>query len=367
MLLRNAVVLFLLVNISGCLAASPPKHVTKTEYEKITVIGDKIKSGIFDPSIEYDKDGIGWLAYSRVELPKYVSTHMARSTDHGKSWKYVSVINNSSDGKFNYRGKRYKGVWRNETPSLLYDPRDVAPRRWKLFSHRYPARSPFTKGHHLYAEGWTEFKHAASPEGPWSKPIRLPRLNRIHPAMRDFLWFNEIGSIVVDGVIYLSLDATTTATGLGEWRKRKIVLISSKDHGKSWHYAGELTNFNDANSEGYLLLTGSSLVKEGKHLFLFISPSGAKGLFKKNRGHDGTLVVEIEDISRAKLKRSADGKLVIRKRFKPDLQSGGLSDYDEQNTYGGILFSQINTRVRSKSADFFQVFSTGEGISRSSK
>lgn len=370
---KFAVILFLLVNTSGCSAGSSSNLVTETIYEKISIIGDKTRSGIFDPSVEYDRDGVGWLAYSRVELPKYVETHIAKSTNHGKTWKYVTAINNSGDGKFNYQGKVHKGVWRSETPSLLYDYGDISSRRWKLFSHRYPARPPFTKGNHLYAEGWIEFKYAATPEGPWSKPIRLfgkskdnclIDLNSIHPAMRNFLWFNEIGSIVIDGVIYLSLDASTTPTGLGEWRKRKIVLISSADHGKSWRYVGELTNFNDANSHGYLIFTGSSLVKEGKHLFLLASPSGAKGLFKKNRAHDGTIVVKIEDITRAKLKREANGKLAIRKWFKPVLHSGGLSDYDEQNTHGGILFSQINTNNGSRSADFFQVFSTREYISK---
>lgn len=165
-------------------------------------------------------------------------------------------------------------------------------------------------------------------------------------------------------MIYLSLDASATPSGLGEWQKRKIILISSKDHGKSWRFVGKLTDFNDANNFGYLIFTGSSLVKKGRRLFLLISPSGAKGIFKKNKAHDGTMVVEIEDITRAKLKRGPNGKLIILKWIKPSLQSGGLSDYDEKNIYGGILFSQINTNIHSKNADFFQVYSTREHITK---
>lgn len=367
---------FLLLIISGCHAGSSKidaENLTQTHYTKLIIKGDSNKSGIFDVSVEYDKKGVGWMAYSRVELPKYVSTHIAKSTDHGKSWKYVSTVNRSDTGTYTHQGKPHKGVWRSETPSLLYDPGDSAARRWKLFSHRYPAKPPYKKGSHLYADGWIEYKTASSPSGPWSRPIRLfgkaennclLDLSQKHPDLKEVLWFNEIGSIVVDEVIYLSLDASTTPSGLGEWKKRSIVLIASNDHGESWHYVGKLTNYNDASSLGYLVFTGSSLVREGNRLFLFVSPSGAKGLFKKNKAHDGTVIVEIEDITRAKLQRKANGKLVIRKWFKPSLQSGGLSDYDEKNTRGGILFSQINTSNRSKSADFFQVFNTGEYISR---
>ncbi len=371
---RFFIIIFLLISIAGCPAKNVKIHsstISKVPFKKLIIAGENHKSGIFDVSIEYDKDGIGWMAYSRVELPKYVETHVARSSNHGKSWKYIATINKSIDGTFDYLGKSLKGTWRSETPTLLYDPGDTASRQWKLFSHRYPAKAPFKKGSHLYAEGWIEYKYALSPNGPWSKPIRLfgkrknnclVDLSTIHPSLKNILWYNEMGSIVVNGVIYLSLDASTTPSGVGEWSKRKIVLVSSKDHGKSWRYVGKLTDFNDASDFGYLIFTGSSLIKEGKRLFLLISPSGAKGLFKKNRAHDGTMVVEIKDITQAKLKRDSNGMLNILKWIKPSLRSGGLSDYDENNTYGGILFSQINTSIRTKNADFFQVFSTGERI-----
>lgn len=373
---RVLILLFLLPNISGCPAKSAridTSPITETQFSKLTIIGDDHKSGIFDISVEYGEDNIGWMAYSRVTLPKYVETHLAKSNDHGKTWKYVTTVNQSNDGTFDYNGKKLKGVWRNETSTLLYDPDDIASRRWKLFSHRYPSKPPYKKGSHLYAEGWIEYRYAIKPDGFWSKPIRLfgnqknnglIDLSALHSDLSNILWYNEIGSIAVDGVIYLSLDASTTPSGLGEWRKRKVVLISSNNHGKSWRYVGTLTDFNDANHFGYLIFTGSSLVKKENRLYLLISPSGAKGLFKKNRAHDGTMVIEIEDITRAKLKRNANGKLAVLKWIKPSLQSGGLSDYDEKNTVGGILFSQINTSVRSKNADFFQVYNTGEGITK---
>ena len=102
------------------------------------------------------------------------------------------------------------------------------------------------------------------------------------------------------------------------------------------------------------------LFRSGR-LFLLITPSGAKGLFKKNRGHDGTLIAEFDDIHRARLRRDAKGKLIVLKTLKPDLHSGGLSDYDEKNTQGGILFSQINPKAK---PEVFQIFSTRQRIAQ---
>ena len=169
-------------------------------------------------------------------------------------------------------------------------------------------------------------------------------------------FYNEIGSLYHQGEIYLSLDASATPSGLGKWRKRRIILIASSDHGKNWRFVGTLTNFKDAKAFGYLTFTGSSLVKRGKRVFLLVTPSGARGFGKKNRAHDGTFVIEFADIRRTALKRDAKGKLVISKRIKPTSHSGGLSDYHEKNIAGGLLFSEINPTVP---PDVFKTYSSG--------
>jgi len=58
--------------------------IANTHFKKLTITGDNHKSGIFGVSIEYGDDGIVWMTYSRVELPKYVEPHVARSNDHGE-------------------------------------------------------------------------------------------------------------------------------------------------------------------------------------------------------------------------------------------------------------------------------------------
>jgi hypothetical protein len=357
---------FGMIAADSTLATQPDRSL----FEKISIVGEDHRNGLFDVSIEYDDTGTGWLAYSRVTIPKHVETHVAKSTDRGKTWSYVGPANRSTETSAVINGTVRKGALRYETPTLLFDPNDDGTRRWKLLVQRYLAIPPYRPGDSFFADGWIEYTYAPSPAGPWSEPSCLfgkkanhcrVDLTSIHPDLKHYVFFNELGSIVVDGTIYVSMDASPTSTGLGEWERRKIVLISSPDRGVTWSYAGTLTHYDDARTLGYRVLTGSSLVKEDGRLFLLITPSGATGLSAKNRAHDGTLVVEFDDIRRARLKRDARGNLRVLKTFKPDLHSGGLSDYDEQNTSGGILFSQIDIRAK---GEFFKIFRTNRGIAQ---
>lgn len=355
--------------VMGCAGPGKRTNNANSRFEKLVIFGDPAKNGIFDVSVEYGPDGIGWMAYSRVELPKYVSTHMARSRDRGKTWTYVSTINASQDDTIIVDGKAVPGLWRYETPTLVYDPKDHPTRRWKLYAERYFTLPPYKKDSTLHGEGWIEMKYARRPDGFWSKAERLfgsrasgsrIDLNQLHPDLNGMKFYNELGSIALGDTLYLSMDASFTPSGLGDWEKRKIILIESKDHGKTWIYTGTLTDYDDASDARYLVLTGSSLVKEGNRVFLLVTPSGAKGLFGvKNRGHDGTWIIEFEDIVHAKLKRNAKGKLVVLRKIPIDLTNGGLSDYHELNLYGGILFPQINVK---SPPDVFQTYMTRQRI-----
>jgi len=350
--------------VLALLGVGPVVLADGSPFRPIKVIGDPQQNGIFDASVEYGRGKTGWLAYSRVGLPKYVSTHLARSTDRGKTWRYVKTINKSFDHSLKIRRRNLPGVWRYETSSLLYDPGDIPARRWKLFVQRYFNTPPHKSKNSLFGAGWIEVRTARNPAGRWSKPKCLfgkiakhcgLNINSLHPDLRAASFYNEIGSLYHEGIIYLSLDASATPSGLGKWRKRKIVLVASGDHGKSWRFVGTLTNFRDAKALGYLTLTGSSLVKQGNRLYLLATPSGARGFGKKNRAHDGTFIIEFADIHRAALMRNAAGKLVINRHIKPTFHSGGLSDYHEKNTAGGIVFSEINPK---SPPDVFKSYST---------
>lgn len=364
-----SLLLLAMAPIIACAAEAPRDQpaAPASSFERIHVVGEKHASGIFDPSIEYGPDGVGWMSYSRVRLPEYVDTHLATSTDGGKTWRYVATINESVRDPAALAGK--EAYWRYETSTLVYDPGDRAERRWKLFVERYPTVRPHKPKHNLHGNGWIEYKYAAEPDGRWSEAIRLfgrktdgcrVDLNALHPDLKGMKFYNELGSLVADGVIYISMDASPTGTGLGDWKARKVILIASADHGSAWQYVGTLTDYRDAQALGYLVLTGSSLARVGKRRFLFATPAGG-GLFKKMNRHNGTLVIEFADVAAAKLQRDGNGQLIVAKRIEPPLTSGGQADYDEQNTYGGIVFPQIDAGER---PEFFQIFSTHQGIAR---
>ena len=318
--------------------------------------GDR-KNGLFDVSLEYDNSGVGWLAYSRVEIPKFIETQIAKSTDHGASWTHVTGIADSKEETKKIKGKSVKGVWRDETPALLFDPADKKNRRWKLFTNRYFTTAPYKPKTRMLGEGTINVKYATIPAGPWSKAECVVgnradcklSMKTAHHDVADVKMNTEPGAIMDKGVIYLSMDAGTVDHGLGEWENYRIVLLSSADHGASWRYAGILLNHKDAMKFGYRVFTGTSLVRSKGKLFVMATPSGA---LKGSSDHDGSMVFEITDIKRAKIKRDGSGKPIVTKRFElpKGVSSGGLADYDEQNTAGGVVFSTL------KLFDFPKIF-----------
>ena len=378
--LRLVALLVVSASLNACKVTNPSHqgHIdvqganSNAHYRKLDIQNDAVKNGIFDVSVEYGDDGTGWIAYSRVGLPAYVETGLAKSTNHGESWQYVLTVNPSINGHFNDGNETHIGVWRYETPSLLYDPDDHPSHRWKLFTQKYLSVPPYKKGNSLFQYGQIEYKYASDPKGPWSGPVCLfgsvrnackVNLAALDNSLSNIVFYNEIGTVMVNGVIYLSVDASPTSSGLGDWEQRKIVLFASSDHGETWNYVNTLTSFADAGDFGYLALTGSSLVQEGKHVYLLVTPTGKKGLFVKNRAHDGVYVIQFDAIGEGKLKRDAKGRLIISKQLnvEPGMHSGGLADYDVHNTAGGILFSQISINKKHR-PEFFQVFSTGSGL-----
>lgn len=346
----------LLLTMAALPAFSMPAYSADdgVPYERIVPQQDDRLNGIFDVSVEYGADGVGWMAYSRVCIPKSVSTHLAKSTDRGASWNYVSSVNESYMEKMSVKGKEVDVSWRYETPSIVYDASDVPEKRWKLFVQKYYSRPPYKKGHSVFKDGWIEYKTAANPTGPWSEPICAfgpkeqgckVQPNSLHPSLSENLFYNEIGVLSLNGVLYMSADASTTTIGLGEWKKRKVVLFSSKDHGNSWRYNGVLTDYKDASDFGYNVLTGSSLIERNGKPYLLVSPAGKKGLFVKSRAHAGCYIFSFNDLDHADLRRNFAGRLVVYEEFPVELKSGGLCDYHERNVNGGVLISQVNLKA----------------------
>lgn len=370
-----AIVLIIIVGVALIWLSKPliAEEVNNAPYEKITIIGETAKSGVADPSIEYDQNGIGWMAYSAVDGTgkfSHVSTHLAKSTDHGKTWAYVSTINPSTRDMLyptlpvmiKKYGSKIEGTWFQEVCTLVHDPNDPG-KEWKLFWHKYFMRPKLGAAGRMLQYGWIAYKYASDPAGGWSEEIPLfgagifplkPykarfNLNKLHPDLAEFVTYTEPGSLIKDDVLYLTLQGHIIK---GKTNIANIILIASHDHGKTWKYVSTLLKHEDAHDFGGIWFSASSLVEEGGRVFLFACPEDPKSKF---RHHRGTVIFEFDDITRGKLKRNKKGNLIVHKYLKPSLTSGGQSDYDQQNTYGGIVMFQLNFAAYPK---VYQIFNT---------
>ena len=102
-------------------------------YHELTIVGDVLDNGIFDPSVEYLPDGnVGWLTYSSISGdatpwgPK-VETHLAKTLDHGETWVFEQKVNASIPGTITLSDgvTMLDGFWNYEVASLAYDPDDA--------------------------------------------------------------------------------------------------------------------------------------------------------------------------------------------------------------------------------------------------
>lgn len=363
-----AILLGMAVCETSCSLGGHDKHNGALEFQRLIVDGDERRNGIFDASLEYGDNGIGWMAYSSIEIPKFVETHIAKSIDRGRTWNFVAKPNTSNEFKLMVNNKSVDSVWRHETPSLLFDPTDKPDRRWKLFTNLYSVEEPFEPTSRRMSSGAIEVQYSASPDRGWSQPVCMVgpfkgcRINlaTASPSLADVKFMTEPGTIVENGVIYMSLDVGATENGMGNWEHYRIILLASKDHGESWRYVGTLLDHNDAMRFKYLVFTGSSLVREKGKLYLFATPSGAT--HKESHDHDGTMIMELVDIAQAKVARDKMGAPIVVKRIDITKQSGGLADYDEQNTAGGIVFPQFTLFGIPQ---VFQIWNTGVTITDS--
>lgn len=338
-----------LVCVSVASAGDPCSPVPDC-YSELSVTGESFPGGIFDPSVEYAPDGTGFLAYSAL-WDHRAETHLAVSTDNGGTWTKFLDLNvttsDTVDGTF--------GVWQHEVPTLVFHPEDTA-RPWKLFWHFFFRDDQDQK---RFDWGWVAMRHALHPAGPWSVPIRLfgaapasgqvfpqPNLFPLHPVeglylnslsteLDPFVGFTEFGTVVEGGILYFS---TLGGVGLEE-DEEAILLFSFDPTTQTWSYVSKVATESDAQAAGYDFFTGSSLALAEGENFLLLAPELIDPKALTGRRQIGTAVYLFEDIAMGTLQKNGSGVLVEH-QFYPVLDpdtSGGQSDYDEQNTAGGLV------------------------------
>ena len=352
----------------------PIKSASNVSFERITVIGNPSEIGMFDPDIEYNKNGsIGYMVYSALLHSDYIqlgidSTYLAKTTDNGKTWTYVKPVNLGTKGEISFQGKKITGVWKYEVPSLIYDENNVG-KEWKLFTHKIFYPREYKKNFFLFS--WISYKYASDPEGEWSEEIALFRTsNTPPPPYRDDVIYNiddlshelddnvavytEPGSIVYANKLYLTL---TSAKKHGV---EKTILLVSEDGAKSWEYVATLLDTDDAKTFGYDHFDASSLAEEEDRIFLTASPGDKRG--KVTYG-GGIYIIEFEDLTTGKLKRDPNGKLIVIKAIPrqnlPGNAGGGQATYHKHNLHGGIIVPKGNTNLM---PTVLQLYNTNERL-----
>jgi len=357
----------------GCPIGPRVKAGANVRYQRIQVVGDAPRGGMADPTIAYDSTGqVGWLAYSAVQGNMkpvggpYIETHIARSTDHGRTWHFAGVVNHSTDATGDLSAMKkgtQEGVWRFEVPTLVNDPGDPG-REWKLFAHNYFALKN-KQQERLPMYGWISMQTAHDPAGPWSEPIPLLGSGKNPPApynhtrididslskdVADVAFYTEPGAFQKNGVLYLSLTARHPDP--------RLVLLSSSDHGRSWRFAGTLTTPRDSKDLGFKLLDASAIAEQQGRVFLLFCGDAGRPM------HNGTIIVEFEDLAHGRLRRDANGRLAIVKTIPgqgPEMTPAGAGQaaYSEYNTAGGLVMAQPKLEMLPA---FFQLWSTGQDL-----
>jgi Tol biopolymer transport system component len=334
---------------------------------KLTIQRDAPGLGIFDPSLEYDEAGVGWMSYSAVTpptSPDRVSTHLARSDDKGATWKFVAEINTAVNDTITINGAPITGVWQQEVSTLVYDPGDPDPqRRWKLYWHEYFATANDRK---FVTHGWIAVRYAPQPQGPWSPRLRLfgspqidttnypvvMNLSALHSSLNTGLAYSEPGSVVAYGDLYISL-----LCAQGPPATNKNVLIRSRDHGHTWEFVATLADAADATALGEINFSASDLIRQDDKFYLMLTPLRSRG--EPEPSYSGCHFFEFADLASGRLKRDAQGRLVSALYIEGDANRfRGACGYDQQNTGGEILLSELHLEA----TDRFQIFKTNRQI-----
>lgn len=338
---------------------------------KMVVAGDSPRGGLYDPTVEFaEGSSVGWLAYSAVSGSEdpygpNVEIHLAKTEDAGATWTFVKEVNASSERTevTLADGKKFRGQWNYEVPSLTHDPTDTAA-PWKILYHRIfrEIRADGSSAN-VPAASWIGMRTAVDPNQDWSDEVVLFRglvplpdgrtarvnLSRLDRSLKPLLVYSEPGVFASDGRLFVSL------TGLIRSGSDRIVLLASDDNGATWRFVSTLLSRADAKRLGYKSFDGTSIVRQGERLLLLASPMSGR------RRHSGTQVFEFEDLAKGTIVRGSEGAPAVRAHYLPpegfdNPVGGGQADYHESNRAGGLLVNQLTLRDR---PEIFQIRKTG--------
>lgn len=253
------------------------------------------------------------------------------------------------------------GFWRIETPSLVYDPDDPG-KEWKLYAYKYfwAGKTDLARlyGAIVYRyttdplnpEGWSTEQWvlgsgAQSPPYPYSQ-IVATRMSELHPSLSDVYFYARPSVVYIDKTLVMSLSAFV----MGKKTPDRIVVIASKDHGRTWHYLG--TPLRDSMLPGIKTDTGSYTVLQGANLLLDKGvPYLAAVLGNARIEGAGTFIFGFDNISKASLAKDNGGSPflfnhILLSSEVPTNIGGGFAAYEESCTKSGVISSEMSGVLR---------------------
>lgn len=279
--------------------------------------------GLGDPSLEHDPaTGTLWLAYSWLDTagPDFaIRTQLARSDDRGRSFSVTSSAN-EVERRADARGRA--GLWLHEVATLAR----VGPRDWRLAWLSY--FDPAGPGPREYAEPHLVSARAASPE-------RLgAAANLLSPPHEGCAALTEPALFADDGQLWLA--ASCVVFSLGTRRPERERLLLWRESAGAWAPTGALLDAAAARALGGHRVEQADLARaRDGSLLLFVTPirDGA------DPAHQGCVVLEVEDLVAARIRRNPDGGPFVRAVLTADGNGlgPGLCTYDAASETGVLL------------------------------
>ncbi len=332
--------------------------------------------GMLDPSVASDGT-TAIMAHTTTSIVTInEKPHLAaeisleRATAPCRSWMAISgagfPAKEDADvpGMFKGDPPLNRGIWRYETPSIVYDPDDRG-KEWKLFAYRY-----FWNGDEKTARyyslivaktanrpdsNWSDERWVFAPNAKWPPEpfagLSEHRLSELSPDLADVVFYARPSVVYLpkQKTLFMSLSAFTTTSSLPD----RIILLASVDHGANWSYRGVVMRASEVPKMGnYTNSSGGSLLLYQDQLYLaaVFGNTVADGL--------GTSLIPFDDVLNAKLKRDATTGLPVivnhlpRNSMQPSKIGGGFAAYTDMCRTGMMISEYSDIR------NSFQIFKT---------
>jgi hypothetical protein len=289
-----------------------------------------------------------WLSYSWLDtsvtppgdrVDFRVATHLARSDDGGRTFRFVRAVN-VPDRRLHWDDSSLDGFVEHEVSSLVFRATDF---ELVWLSYFDPLGDGATNRRDMYVESTI----AAAPEalGDVVSPIVRGNLTTASaggldastlPGLADCGVFTEPALVTSAGVTYLAANCLSFEGFSRRLDRDRSVLL--REEGAGLALVGTLLDGADAarlGGERFEQLD-FSVARDGTPILI-----GTPILEASDPQHQGCVVLELEDVAAARVRREPDGAPHVRYRLSAEGNGlgPGLCTYDAASETGVLMVS----------------------------